>query len=131
MKNFASYNGKDFSPPAPVLLIGFALPDEDPRYGTHSALIDTGADGTFVPTRLIEEMNLPVAYMTNARSYLTEPVRRVAVHTADVILFDSIRLPNIELVADDWGDKIIIGRNILNKLRLLLDGPNMKAELLE
>ena len=51
-------------------------------------------------------------------------------HRIDV-LFDSIRLPGVEVVGDDWGNEIIIGRNVLNLLRLLLDGPDEAVELME
>jgi hypothetical protein len=49
----------------------------------------------------------------------------------DLVLFDTIRLPNLEVIADDWGSKIIIGRDVLNKLHLLLDGPNETVKLKE
>ena len=49
----------------------------------------------------------------------------------DFILFDTIRLPDIEVVADDWGSNIIIGRNVLNKLHIQLDGPKETAIVIE
>jgi len=45
------------------------------------------------------------------------------------IFFDTTRLPNMEVVGDDWSNEIIIGRNVLNRLRLLLDGPQQVTEL--
>jgi hypothetical protein len=33
------------------------------------------------------------------------------------------------LVADDWGDRIILGRNVLNLLKLNLDGPGKKISV--
>jgi len=69
--------------------------------------------------------------MTNVRSHLGERLHRVSVHKVDIVLFDSIRLPNIEVVSDDFGSNIIIGRNLLNKLQLHLDGPNEVARITE
>jgi len=34
-----------------------------------------------------------------------------------------LRLPGVFVVGDEQGDEIVLGRNVLNKLRLLLDGP--------
>lgn len=123
--------GREYNPPAPVLPVSLAIPGETPKPGTHKALIDTGADGTFVPTTILEELDLPVSYMTNVRSHLGEKLHRVPMHIVDILLFDSIRLPNIEVVGDDWGNCIIIGRNVLNMLRLHLDGPREIMKVLE
>ena len=117
-----------YFPPAPVLMISLAVPEEASRFGPQPALIDTGADGTFIPTALLEQLDVPVVYATNVRSHLSEDLRRVSVHKVD-ILFDAIRLPNMEVVSDDWGSEIIIGRNALNQLQLLLDGPKQITEL--
>ncbi len=122
---------QEYFPPAPVLLVSLAKAEEAPRLGPYSALIDTGADGTFVPTPLLEELGIPIIYMTNVRTYLGEKIRRVPVHRVDLIFFNSIRLPSIEVVSDDWGDQIVLGRNVLNRLSLLLDGPGKTTKVLE
>ncbi len=119
---------KDYFPPAPVLLIRLAIPEGSPQIGPYPALIDTGADGTFIPTPFLEQLNVPAVYATNVRSHLGETLQRVSVHKVDIIL-NGVRLPNIEGVSDDWGNEIIIGRNALNKLRLLLDGPKQTTNL--
>jgi len=120
MKTIA-YSG-DYFPSAPVLPVGIVTPGESANRH-EAALVDTGADGTFVPTKLLEELDAPISYVTNARSHLGDMLYRVSVHNVDVILFDSIRLPGIEVAADDWGDRIILGRNVLNLLEIHLRGP--------
>jgi predicted aspartyl protease len=123
----AAYS-RDYTPPAPILPISLATPEEAPQIGPQPALIDTGADGTFIPTILLEQLGVPVIYATNVRSHLGERSRRVAIHQVD-ILIDTIRLPNVEVVGDDWSNEIILGRNVLNKLNLLLDGPRQIVRL--
>ncbi|MBI3913064.1 MAG: hypothetical protein HY327_02540 [Chloroflexi bacterium] len=120
--------GQNYVPPAPVLDIHLAEPDKALQVGPLTALIDTGSDGTFVPTAIIEKLDVPIVYATSVRSHLGDNLRRVSVYKVD-ILFETIRLPSIEVIGDDWGDEIIIGRNALNKLRLLLDGPKQTTEL--
>jgi len=115
---------QEYNPPAPVLPVNIAVPGEAPGTGSYSALVDTGADGTFVPTTILETLDLPVSYMTNVRSHLGEELYRVPVHKVDIVMFNSIRFPNIEVVGDDWGNRLILGRNVLNLLRLYLDGPH-------
>ena len=114
---------KDYFPVAPVLPVSITVPGESPTGDNFSALVDTGADGTFVPTSILEDLDLPILHMTNVRSHLGESLHRVSVHRVDIIFFGSLRLPGIEVVGDDWGDQIILGRNVLNMLRLNLDGP--------
>jgi predicted aspartyl protease len=120
------YSQKYF-PPAPVLMVSVAVPAGSP-FKAQPALIDTGADGTFVPTSLLEQLDVPMVYSTNVRSHLGLSSQRVTVHKIDLV-FGAIRLPNIDVISDDWGDEIIIGRNVLNKLRLWLDGPRQIMEL--
>jgi hypothetical protein len=39
--------------------------------------------------------------------------------------------PGVLVVSDDLGDEVILGRNFLNQVRILLDGPAMTVFLLE
>jgi predicted aspartyl protease len=128
--NTAPYS-QDYFPPAPVLPVSIAVPDGSHTRGPWLALVDTGADGTFVPTEMLEELQAPLVYMTNVRSHLGERLHRVPVHKVDIVLFDSFRLSGMEVVGDDWGDCIIIGRNVLNRLRLDLDGPGERTSVRE
>jgi len=48
--------------------------------------------------------------------------RAVQLFLVDIEL-GGLRLPGILVVGDEQGDEVVLGRNILNKLRLVLDGP--------
>ena len=124
-------HSQDYFPPAPVLPVSVAVMEGSPIQGFRQALVDTGADGTFVPTEIVEELEAPVVYMTDVRSHLGERLHRVPVHRVDIVLFDSLRLPGVEVVGDDWGDWNIIGRNVLNRLQLHLDGPGQRVSVQE
>jgi predicted aspartyl protease len=126
----SSYS-QDYLPPAPILPVRIAIADESPKTKEYKALVDTGADATFVPTEILEELELPVLYMANVRSHLGDRIHRVPIHRVDVILFGSIRLPNIEVIGDDWGNQMIVGRDVLNKLRIHLNGPNRTTSVSE
>lgn len=67
--------------------------------------------------------SVPFSRDVNVRTHVGDRVYRAAVYRVDLIVEDNIRLPAIDVVSDDWGEVIILGRNALNKLRLLLNGP--------
>jgi hypothetical protein len=54
----------------------------------------------------------------------------VSIHLVDLDVA-GYRLPAIEVVADDYSGQVLLGRNVLNKLILLLDGPQNRTDVLE
>ncbi len=42
---------------------------------------------------------------------------------------DELILPGVLVAADDQGSDVLLGRNVLNKLILLLDGPASQVDL--
>jgi len=65
---------------------------------------------------------------TRLRSHWGES-RPVAVHMVDLEIAGQ-RLPAVEVVADDLGEDVLLGRNVLNKLILLLDGLRVQTDVL-
>lgn len=116
-----------FHPPAPVLQIGLAFPDESPRVNL-PALIDTGADMTHVPLQVLKRLKVPVLYSATVRSSPASPRQPVAVHEVDLIVND-VRYPSIEVYGDANEEIIVLGRNFLNKMRIVLDGPKSALEV--
>jgi hypothetical protein len=47
------------------------------------------------------------------------------------IQIGNLTLPGIEVVGDELSDEIVLGRNVLNRLRVLLDGPGETVEISE
>jgi hypothetical protein len=41
----------------------------------------------------------------------------------------SLTLPGVYVVGDDLGNEVILGRDVLNRLRLTLDGPALVTRL--
>lgn len=114
-------------PPAPSVEIRLGAPGESLSIGPLPALIDTGADVCIVPARLIAPLDLPVDDERYLRSYGGDR-RRVRIYTLDLGI-GLLRLPAVEFLADDVESEIILGRNALNKLVMLLDGPGQELEI--
>ena len=56
--------------------------------------------------------------------------RMVAIYSLDIGI-KSIKFPAIEVIGDTLGDEIILGRNLLNKLVMILNGPTQKVNISE
>jgi len=117
----------DYFPPTPVIDISFGPPQQPLEVGPLAAFVDSGADATIIPLRHLRPLQTQADDRKFLRSQWGEP-RMVDVYYVDVGIGD-LRLPLIEVVADDVGDEVILGRNVLNKLRVVLDGPQFVVEV--
>ncbi|CAG0945561.1 hypothetical protein ANRL1_02434 [Anaerolineae bacterium] len=121
----ARYNDA-YTPPFPAFSV--ILRDNSERFGPFLALIDTGADVTFVPLRLLERVSATESGMASIRSHFGEA--RLAQLYVVEFQIGGIGFPGIYVVGDR-GDEIILGRNVLNKLVLFLDGPAQQTDVLD
>ncbi len=110
-----------YFPPAPYVEIRLGTADESLRVGPLPAFIDSGADATIIPLHHLVSLEIEVDDRRFLRSQWGER-RTVDIYRLDLGIGD-FRLPAVEIVGADQGDEIILGRNILNMLRIYLDGP--------
>ncbi len=123
-----SYSSTYF-PPAPILHIRLATPGESAKIGPISAIIDTGSDGTLIPSRYLENVEAIGVGDALLHGILGE-VYEAHLFKVDIWI-DSLIIPGVTVVAIDRGEEVILGRNIVNKLILLLDGHRGETELFE
>lgn len=121
-------HSRDFFPPAPALELGLRAPDGDKLRAPLSGIIDTGADITMVPLVVLEEIAAPVIDEVQLRSHWGDTTT-VLSYLADIEL-DKDLFPGVEVVGDLHGDSVLLGRNVINKLLLLIDGPRQSTDLL-
>ena len=115
-----SYNNI-FEPAFPVLPVILQNSRESLRTGSVDALLDTASDGTMVPLRYLQLVNATALHEARMSSHWGE-WRVVTMYLVDMII-GNLTLAGVFVVGDEEGDDIILGRNILNKLRLELNGP--------
>lgn len=119
----------EWFPPMPVLEISLGYPGESLSLGPHIAIVDTGADGSLIPIRFVEQLQIPLVDEVRLRSQWGE-WRRARIFTVDIGI-GLLCIPAVEVVGDERGNEIVLGRNVINKLRLLLDGPATTTEVVE
>lgn len=118
-----------YQPAAPSVAVYFGVPGERTSFGPFEAIIDSGADISIMPSSLIAEMGLASVFEGRVRGQWSAS-KAVHMYLVDVELANH-RLPSVMLARDDDGDEIILGRNVLNKLVILLDGPQRQTHVLE
>ena len=110
-----------YEPPFPAAPVVLRNSEEGLCTEKVQALLDTGSDGSLVPIAYLEEILAPPMADTHIRSRWGK-WRAAQLFAVDIEL-GNLRLPGIFVVGDEQGKEIVLGRNVLNKLRLLLDGP--------
>ena len=120
-------HSKGYFPPAPILEIQLSTPDSAPLNETLSAMIDTGGDITLVPIKYLEDIAAPELDEVRLRSHWGEQIMTTT-YLVDITLATGL-LPGVEVVGDLHGQEILLGRNVLNKVLLLLDGPHLLTEI--
>lgn len=117
-----------YEPPFPAVPISLVNKEESLTISVDDALLDTGADGTLVPIAHLQEILAPALTDARIRSHWGE--WRIVQLFAVNIEFGDLSLTNMFVIGDEQGEDVILGRNVLNKLRLLLDGPSSLMEML-
>ena len=121
-------HSRDFFPPAPALELGLRAPDGDKLRAPLSGIIDTGADITMVPLVVLEEIAAPVIDEVQLRSHWGD-ITTVTTYLVDIELGTDL-FPAIEVVGDLHSDTVLLGRNVINKLLLLVDGLQQTTDIL-
>jgi len=111
-----------YDPPIPVCDVTLIAPATDRRVKL-TAIVDTGADGTIVPIRYLEDIGARRAFEARLRSQWGEQ-RTVFLYVIDLQIGETA-LPGIYVVGDDPGDEVVLGRDVLNQL----DGPAAMMKL--
>jgi predicted aspartyl protease len=116
-----------YSPPAPVCQVSFSVARTGQSAGPLDAILDTGADGTLVPQRYLDAIGARRVMETGLRSQWGE--RRVVYPYLVTLHIDQVELPGTYVVGDEQLDEIVLGRNVLNHLKIWLDGPENISRL--
>jgi predicted aspartyl protease len=120
------YN-RAFDPPAPVITIQVSPLNQSELTTTVDCLVDTGADLSLIPQRLAEEFNLAPEGVIIVEGFDGER-QQLYLFAVDIVV-EEFRLDGLEVTAYPT-DHAILGRDILNRFRLLLDGPAQMLEFL-
>lgn len=120
---------RNYFPSAPIIEVTLIAVAEALRVGPLPALVDSGADGTIIPINHLNEIHAPPTEEMVIRSQWGERYR-VMLYLVDMQIGD-LTFPGLEVAGDEIANEIIVGRDILNRLRILLNGPKEMVEVSE
>ena len=115
-------------PPVPVLEVLLSAPAMDDWQGPLTAIIDSGADISIVPSAILQLLNSqalrPVVLSSQWRDR-----HNLYIYKVDIRV-DGVIFPAIDVAGDPRSDDILLGRNVLNRLDMRLEGPVLRTHLL-
>ena len=110
-----------FDPPAPVVLVTLRHPGTGQTIANIPMLMDTGADVTLLPLAAVKQLGVTVELQTDYQLVAFDGTRSTA-PWADLhlLLLSSVFRGRYIVVDQNVG---VVGRDILNLLTIVLDGP--------
>lgn len=121
-----AYEAKTFHPPAPIATIALRDRISDNALSDVLMLIDTGADVTLIPHVAVQQLGVSV---DAAQSYelmgFDGNISAARVVELDLTFLRRTFRGKLLIINQDVG---ILGRDILNHVPLVLDGPNLSWE---
>jgi len=119
-----NYDASHFDPPAPIVSVTLRDPHRGVTVSDVQLLLDTGADVTLLPRMAVERLGVPL--LTNEQYELMgfDGRRSFArVVMLDVLFLRRAFRGRYLLTEEERG---ILGRDILNHVLVLLDGPRQQ-----
>ena len=116
------YDAERFKPPAPVATVVLCTRNRAKTVADVPMLIDSGADLTLIPQRCVRELGLrdePIDGFLQGFDGSTSPARAVNI---EVHFLRYIFRGLFPITEDECG---ILGRNVIHRLSLVLDGPRL------
>jgi hypothetical protein len=114
-------------PPAPFVYVALRCPQTGSRVEKLPALIDTAADRTVLPGSVIQALGLTEDGRMLFQGFASE-VMELPIFNVEVQVHDR---PAVEIRAalGQHENHILLGRDVLNTHRILLDGPQNAFEI--
>jgi predicted aspartyl protease len=111
-------------PPGPFVHVALSVPGESPQLTAHAAHLDTGAYKTVIPQGSVDQLGL-----LRVRECQVEGLDGVVVVLPTYLVEIAIKdlSPVVaEVLASPGEQYVLLGRDMLNRFKITLDGPNLE-----
>src|ERR1044071_2709768 len=121
-----AYDASLFNPPAPLAKVTLRNPENGNSLSDVPMLLDTGADVTLLPQLSANQIDLSVEPNSGYELMAFDGSTSVAqVVQLDLLFLRRVFRGRFLLTNQEYG---ILGRDILNHVRIVLDGPYLRWE---
>ena len=117
------YDAERFDPPAPLAMVALLAEDGQRSLNDVPMLIDSGADVSLIPEWSVRRLALEVREEQDYELTAFDGSKRVARSVQCELAFLGRAYGGTYLVLDN--DAGILGRDVLNDVSLVLDGPRL------
>lgn len=118
-----AYDTSQFNPPAPVTRVTLRNPATGVNCRDVPMLLDSGADVTLIPHNTVIKLNItPIHDKRYELIGFDGNISATPVVQLELLFCRKNFRGQFLLIEQEWG---ILGRNILNLVSLLFDGPNL------
>ena len=121
------YDQENFNPPAPVMEVSLSIPTGQSVILKLPALLDSGADITVIPEWIVQQLQLRYVDEIIASGYDGIP-KQTFVYSVKLI-FNDLGDFIVRAIPSN-NDHVLMGRDILNRWSLLLEGRKKIFEIL-
>ena len=115
-----------FNPPAPVADVIVANPVSRNKRSVLRGKMDTGADITVIPGKLVGPLGLRPQSRVWTRGYDGTYAQRPVYYVR--LTVEGFVLPTVRCIATDRTE-VLLGRNVMNHYLIILDGQRLSFEL--
>jgi len=122
------YESETHDPPAPFLSVRVTHPLYHERFIEIPAKVDSGADVIAIPVEAVNQLGLQKAGSLTVAGFNGQAVQvvlyavRIELPTNKAVRMTALTIPS---------NYVLVGRDVLNSLRVLLDGPELTLEILQ
>jgi predicted aspartyl protease len=115
-----------FKPPAPIAEVVISHPVTHRTSNDLIGKLDTGADLTVLPESLIVELDLQSRSSILTRAFDGRLLQRPVYYVR--LTMEGHVLEIVRCIASERSN-VLLGRNVLNQFRVILDGPAQQIEI--
>lgn len=114
-------------PPAPFINVVLQHPASGEKIHSVPAQIDSGADRTVLPEKVVLALKLPQVGRIEVGAF--GGAIHVLLSFAVLLGVHDLPLRRLEIIANAEEEWILLGRDVLNNHRIILDGPKQALEI--
>ncbi len=119
---------ESYQPAMPFIEVDLIAPDSGKTFESVKALVDSGSDGSLMPVDLLDEIGA-LSVGTAVMSGLWGDKRRVNTYLVTIKVGNHL-IRGVRVAGVLAEMEAIIGRNVMNDIKLTLNGPANMVEML-